>query len=74
MATQAFEKDSSNCVAGGRVSVLPIDGLVAAPAEMRYAPCATARPGCTVNCPRFAQCGSMDRQAFAGVVSPWIRV
>jgi hypothetical protein len=73
MATQAIETDNS-AGAGERAGVLPIHGLVAVPAEMPYGPCRRARVGCSVSCPRFAQCGSMDRQAAAAVVSSRIRV
>jgi hypothetical protein len=74
MATRAFETDNNNCVAGGRVGVLPMHPLAAAPTEMGYGACGMARAGCTASCPRFAQCGSMDRQAPASVVSLRIRV
>ena len=64
MATQAIETDNSGGAAGGRVGPLPMHALAAAPAEFRYIPCATARPGCAASCPRFATCGSPERQAF----------
>jgi len=48
--------------------------LAATSAEMRAGPCGMVRPGCAASCPRFAQCGAMERQALAAVVSLWIRV
>ena len=66
MATQAIDKDYSNWVAGGRVGALAIDGLVATPAEVRYAANGMACSGCTVNCPRLAgRCGSRAPEAIA---------
>ena len=74
VATQAIEADNNNCVAGGRAGVLPMHVLAATSAEMRAGPCGMVRPGCAASCPRFAQCGAMERQALAAVVSLWIRV
>ena len=68
MATQAIETDNG-AGAGERAGVHPIHNLAPAPAEMRDGPCGMAWAGCAVSCPRFAQCGSMDRQASAAVVS-----
>jgi hypothetical protein len=69
MATQAIETDNSNGTAGGRVGVLPIDDLAAAPAKMRAGPSCMASAGCAVSCPRFAQCGSPDRFARRSCVT-----